>query len=101
MHLASKNSHLAIEIPDRTIAVAAVTPSAKVSKRTIAAAIFSGIPKTRSVNSVITAKVPSEPTNNLVRSYPADNFLVSRPVLMTVPSAITAVNAKTLSRIDP
>ena len=70
-------------------------------KRTIAAAIFSGIPNTRSVNSVITAKVPSEPTNNRVRSYPADSFLVSRPVLIIVPSAITAVNAKTLSRIDP
>ncbi len=55
-------------MPDLTIAVAAVTPSAKVGKRTIAAAIFSGIPKTRRVNSVITARVPSEPTNNLVKS---------------------------------
>ena len=68
MHCASKNSHLAIEIPDLTIAVAAVTPSDKVGKRTIAAAIFSGIPKTLSVNSVITASVPSDPTNNLVKS---------------------------------
>ena len=68
MHLASKNSHLAIDIPDLTIAVAAVTPSARVLKRTIAAAIFSGIPNTRRVNSVIIANVPSEPTSNLVRS---------------------------------
>ena len=68
MHAASKNSQRAIEIPDLTIAVAALTPSAKVGKRTIAAAIFSGIPKTRSVNSVITAKVPSEPTSNRVKS---------------------------------
>ena len=57
-----------MEIPDLTIAVAALTPSAKVSNRTIAAAIFSGIPNILSVNSVITASVPSEPTNNLVRS---------------------------------
>lgn len=68
MHLASRNSHLAIEIPDLTIAVAAFTPSAKVWNLTIAAAIFSGIPNIRRVNSVITASVPSEPTNNLVRS---------------------------------
>lgn len=68
MHLASKNSHLAIEMPDLTIAVAAFTPSAKLLNLTIAAAIFSGIPNTRSVNSVIIASVPSEPTNNLVRS---------------------------------
>ena len=101
MHFASKNSHLAIEIPDLTIAVAAVTPSERFSNRTMAAAIFSGIPKIRRVSSVITASVPSEPTNNLVRSYPAESFLVSLPVRITVPSAITAVSAKTLSRIEP
>ena len=55
-------------MPDLTIAVAAVTPSERVGKRTIAAAIFSGIPKTLRVNSVITASVPSDPTSNLVKS---------------------------------
>ena len=44
MHFSSKNSHRAIAIPLRTIAVAALTPSDRVGKRTIAAAIFSGIP---------------------------------------------------------
>ena len=76
----SRNSQRAIAIPIRTIAEAAATPSANVEKRTTAAAIFSGIPKARSVTSVITASVPSEPTIKRVKSYPADNFLVSRPV---------------------
>ena len=67
-------------MPDRTIAIAASTPSASVGKREIAAAIFSGIPKTRREISVTIASVPSEPTMRRVRSYPADNFRVSRPV---------------------
>ena len=52
----------------RTIADAAATPSARVGKRTTAAAIFSGIPNARSVTSVMTASVPSEPTIKRVRS---------------------------------
>ena len=88
-------------MPICTIAAAAFTPSSRLSNRTTAADIFSGIPKMRRVSSVMIPKVPSEPTINLVRSYPADNFLVGRPVLMIVPSDKTTVIAKTFSRIDP
>ena len=80
MHWASKNSHRAIATPERTTAIAACTPSARVGKRDTAAAIFSGIPKTLKDISVTMASVPSEPTIKRVKSYPADNLRVSRPV---------------------
>jgi hypothetical protein len=39
----------------------------------------------RSVASVITASVPSEPTSRRVRSYPADDLRARPPVVMTSP----------------
>lgn len=46
-------------------------------------------------------KVPSEPTNTLLRLYPADDFLGLRLVLMTVPSERTTVKFITQSFIVP
>ena len=48
-----------------------------------------GVPTTagrsRSVTSVITPRVPSEPTINPARSYPATPFVVLRPMPTAVP----------------
>ena len=67
----------------------------------IADAISSGIPCRRNVNSVITPNVPSEPTINFVRSYPAEDFLALEPVLIIRPSDITTFRPITFSFIVP
>ena len=72
-----------------------------VGKSQTAAEIASGWPFNATVNSVIIPKVPSLPTNNLFKSYPADDFLAFVPVLITLPSANTISIAKTFSRIVP
>ena len=64
----SKNSQRAIFVPICTIAAAAFTPSSRLSKRTTAADIFSGIPNILKVSSVIIPSVPSEPTIKRVKS---------------------------------
>jgi hypothetical protein len=51
--------------------ITSITPSTALrtlSNCIVAAAITSGIPNTRNVNSVITPSVPSEPTNKCVKS---------------------------------
>ncbi len=45
--------------------------------------------------------VPSLPTNNLLISYPADDFLALVPVLIILPSAKTTSIWRTFSRIVP
>ena len=45
--------------------------------------------------------MPSEPTSNRVKSYPAESLRARLPVLTTVPSAKTASSAITFSRIEP
>ena len=60
-----------------------------------------GIPCNFNVASVIIAKVPSEPINKRVISYPAEDFLALDPVLITVPSGSTAVRLSTFSRMEP
>lgn len=51
--------------------------------------------------SVTRPRVPSDPTNTLLRLYPAEDFLGRRLVLMTVPSASTTVRLITQSFIVP
>ena len=67
----------------------------------MAAAIASGRPCNFSVSSVIIPKVPSEPTINLVKSYPAEDFRDLLPVLIILPFASTTSRPRTFSRIVP
>ena len=61
----------------------------------------SGMPWRRSVSSVITPSVPSEPISRPSRSYPADVFGARLPARTTRPPASTASSASTLARIFP
>ena len=61
----------------------------------------SGIACSRTVTSVITASVPSDPIRSPVRSYPADVFAARLPVRITRPSASTASSASVFARIFP
>jgi hypothetical protein len=71
------------------------------SNEQTAAETASGMGCSRSVTSVMTPSVPSDPTNNRVKSYPAADFRARVPVVTTRPSAITTVRPKTFSRIVP
>jgi hypothetical protein len=66
-----------------------------------AADTASGKPCSRSVTSVITPSVPSEPTKSRVRSYPDADFRARVPVRMIRPSASTTVRPSTFSRMVP
>ncbi len=55
-------------IPICMVAIAVSTAPARVAKAQMPTAVASGIPYTRSVTSVITPSVPSEPTSRWVRS---------------------------------
>ena len=72
-----------------------------VSNGHTAAEIASGRPYSRSVTSVMTPSVPSEPTNSRVKSYPDDDFRARPPVWITRPSASTTVRPSTTSRMVP
>jgi hypothetical protein len=65
------------------------------------AEIASGMPESLSVSSVMTPSVPSAPTISRVRSYPADDFLARRAVVISSPFASTTLSASTLSFIVP
>ena len=64
----SSSSQRAIGIPSWTASVTVATAPSRPSKTQRAAAISSGMPWMRSVSSVITASVPSEPSSSRVRS---------------------------------
>ncbi len=51
--------------------------------------------RSRTVTSVITPRVPSEPTIRPARSYPATPFAVRRPTRTTSPAAVTTSSAST------
>ena len=55
-------------MPDWMVGITVSTASSRVSKLQTAAEIASGTPCSRSVTSVMTPSVPSEPTNSRVRS---------------------------------
>ena len=57
-------------------------PSIELKEHT-AEEILSGIPNSFRETSLIIPKVPSDPTNNLVRSYPAADFLALFEVLVS------------------
>ena len=64
----SSSSQRATGMPSWTASVTVATAPARSSKTQRAAAISSGMPWMRSVSSVITASVPSDPSSNRVRS---------------------------------
>ena len=101
MAVASSSSARATGTPICTASTTARTASSRSGKEHTAAAIASGTGWRRSVISVITPSVPSEPTRRPVRSYPADDFLARPPVRTTSPLASTATSETTLSRIVP
>ena len=88
-------------IPSCIAIITTFTASSILSKSQTAAEIASGCPFNATVSSVIIPSVPSLPTNNLLRSYPADDFLALVPVLIILPSAKTISIARTFSRIVP
>lgn len=57
----------------------------------------------RSARTALTTmpRLPSEPTNSLVRSYPATPLAVRRPVLSSRPSARTTSRPSTYSAVTP
>ena len=55
----------------------------------------------RTVAPVTTPSVPSDPTNNRVRSYPTTSFRVRPPVRTTSPEANTTSSPATLSAVTP
>jgi hypothetical protein len=77
------------------------TASSMVGKEQTAEAMASGIPNNFRVTSVMMPRVPSEPTNKRVRSYPAADFRLRRAVCITRPSDKTTFNDMTVSRIVP
>ena len=83
---------------DRVAARQAASTSGNEIRRTTAC---SGIPWSRSVSSVITASVPSEPIRRPRTSYPAEVFGARLPARTTRPSASTASSASTFARIFP
>ncbi len=101
MAVASRSSARATGMPSCTDSTTDRTASARPGKAHTAAAIASGTGCRRTVSSVITPRVPSEPTRRRVRSYPADDFLARPAVRTTSPFASTAVSETTLSRIVP
>ncbi len=99
--LVSSNSMRAIGIPNWTAAMTVATAVSTVGKRHTAAAIVSGMPNSFRVTSTITPSVPSEPMNNRVRSYPADDLRARPPVEISEPSGSTTFIDSTRSRIVP
>ena len=71
--------------------------------RNVAAAVnaASGAGRSASVASVTTPSVPSDPTINRVRSYPATPFADRRPVRTTSPDASTTSSPRTKSAVTP
>ena len=55
----------------------------------------------RKVADVITPRVPSDPMNSEVRSYPATSLRAPLPVRSTVPSARTTSRPSAESRVTP
>ena len=98
---ASRSSTRVTPAPAATIVAAARhadSTSGKARRRTTAC---SGMPWSRSVSSVITPSVPSEPISSPSRSYPADVFGARLPARTTRPPGSTASSASVLARIFP
>ena len=88
-------------MPNWIVWITARTAASIESNAQTAADTASGCPKRRTVTSVMTPSVPSDPTKRRVRSYPADDLRARPPVRMTRPSASTTVKPSTTSRIVP
>ena len=65
---ASSSSQRAIGIPAWTVAIAVATAASTLGSEHVAAETASGMPRTRSVSSVMMPSVPSEPMKRCVRS---------------------------------
>lgn len=88
-------------MPERMMLLAAVAASRILSNDTIATLVSWGMGASFIVTSVTIPKVPSAPTKNVVRLYPAEVFRGRLLVLITVPSASTTVRLMTQSFIVP
>ncbi len=83
---------------DVLVVPVAVSRDGKLATATL---IFFGFNVTFKLASVTNPNVPSDATNNRVRSYPALDFLGRWRVWIIVPSARTTVRPKTQSFIFP
>src|SRR5690606_8680056 len=87
--------------PAALIAATAAPAAAVVSNTATRVRELAAAGRSASVISVITPRVPSEPTNSRVRSYPATPLAVRRPVRSTEPSANTTSSPSTYSLVTP
>ena len=82
-------------MPDRMTSLMAFPASSRVSKAAEQAAAFSGFGLILRIISVTTPRVPSEPTNNRVKSYPDTHFIQLEPVRRISPSGRTTSSPST------
>lgn len=81
---------------------ATASPAAPVEPKTATrVSDAAGAGRSATVTSVITPRVPSEPTKSRVRSYPATPLAVRRPVRSTSPEASTTSSPSTYSVVTP
>ncbi len=81
--------------PDLNIFGTALIPSLRLLKGAKRVVLALGRGRSLSMTLVTTAKVPSEPTSNCVKSYPVETFTYFPPVSMISPVGKTASNPNT------
>mmetsp|Transcript_2923 Transcript_2923/g.8961 ORF Transcript_2923/g.8961 Transcript_2923/m.8961 type:complete len:299 (-) Transcript_2923:287-1183(-) len=97
----SSSSMRATATDDITVASTHLVASSIESKKQVAIALVRGMDFSFSVASVTTPRVPSEPMNRCVRSYPAELFLLLWRVFTISPFAKTTFKLRTFSRMLP